>query len=152
MAGDPTIGARAAEALASCADSEELLRRVAKLAHESFLPELSADSLFDSLSKREALGSTATPEGVALPHAITSDITAPGIVALTLRSPVVMGSHPVRIVVALFGSTAEPWVHVRTLARVARICTQPTVRDGLMSCQADGELLDYFNREFNVQH
>lgn len=114
------------------------------------LPELSTQTLFESLFKREALRSTSTSEGVALPHAIRGDIPKPGIIVQTLKAPVQMGPNRVRIVVALFGSSSEPWVHVRVLARVARVCLQPTVREAMLACTTDAELLSFFDKEFNI--
>lgn len=135
----------------TCADYSAALVEIALRAHQTLLPNLSEESLLKTLMNREEVSPTSTPEGVAFPHAICDAIalSASGTVILTLAQPIQWRSHQVQIVVGLFGSPAEPWRHVRSLARVARICSQADIRQELMLCNTDKTLLDLFDKKCN---
>ena len=141
----------AARAHTACADLSSVLSEIALYANHTILPDFSHDALVSALTKREHVSSTSTPEGVAFPHAICDGVTpsASGIILLTLAQPILWGSNQVQIVVGLFGSPAEPWRHVRTLARIARACSQVHIRQQLIACDTDGALLNLFDKECN---
>lgn len=134
-----------------CSDISAVFSEIARRANSCGLDGCSMESLAASLAAREAIAFTSTPEGVAFPHVIQEAIAAEKAMAivLTLAEPVTWGSHQVRIVLALFGSPAEPWRHVRMLARAARVCMQPDTRQRFMDCASDTELLDLFTAECN---
>lgn len=134
-----------------CSDISAVFSEITNRAHGCGLDHCSPERLAESLMAREAIAFTSTPEGVAFPHAIQESIAPERAMAivLTLAHPVTWGSHQVRLVVALFGSSAEPWRHVRMLARVARVCVQPEPRQRFMECDTDSELLDLFVAECN---
>lgn len=91
------------------------------------------------LLAREDRSPTAVPEGVAFPHAIDHRIHWTTLVIAKL--PVAVGfatPTPVDLIFAIFGPSAEPWRHVRLLARLARICRAPGALSRLRSA-ADAE-------------
>lgn len=145
------IAVVAAGARLRCSDISAVFNEIATRAHACGLDHCTAATLAAALAAREAIAFTSTPEGVAFPHAIQESIAPEKAMAivLTLADPVAWGSHQVRLVIALFGSSAEPWRHVRMLARVARVCVQPEPRQRFMECGTDRELLDLFTAECN---
>ncbi len=141
----------AAGARLQCPDISAVFNEIAARARACGLDRCSVESLAASLADREAIAFTSTVEGVAFPHAIQERIAPENAMAivLTLSRPVAWGPHQVRLVVALFGSPAEPWRHVRMLARVARVCVQHDARQRFMECATEGELLNLFTAECN---
>lgn len=95
--------------------------------------ELSAARLVELLEHRERELPTVAPEGIAFPHAIDDSIPETMVGAALLRPPIgfVDGGPQVRLSFVLFGSGATPVVHVRTLARLARIAHAPEARSRL---------------------
>lgn len=135
----------------ACLDVSAALAFIATRAQARVAPGLTEETLRTALAQREAIASTSTPEGVAFPHAIRVDVptAAACVIIMTLAQPIQWGSNRVEIVVALFGSPVEPWRHVRTLARVARVCSQASVRAQLMACTSEAELFELFSKECN---
>ncbi|MDA0214028.1 MAG: PTS sugar transporter subunit IIA [Planctomycetota bacterium] len=140
-----------ASARTNCGDYHATLSQIALRAHQTILPKFDHPALTEALNNRELLSFTSTPEGVAFPHAIHDEInpSASGIVIMTLFQPILWGSNQVQIVVGLFGSTSEPWRHVRSLARIARVCSQANIRQELIACGDDLSLLNLFDKECN---
>ena len=140
-----------ASARTDCDEHHDILSQIALRVHQTILPNFPHHALTTALNKRELINFTSTPEGVALPHAIRDEIepNASGIVLFTLLRSILWGSHQVQIVVGLFGSTAQPWVHVRSLARIARVCSQDNMRQQLIACADDVALLNLFDKECN---
>ncbi len=133
------------------ADHTAVLAKIADRARRTLVADFTQEWLLGALQTREQIASTSTPEGVAFPHAICDEFQPANsrVIVATLAHPVQWGTHRVAIVVALFGSKAQPWRHVRTLARVARVCSQADVRQCLMECATDDDLLSLFMKECN---
>ncbi len=127
------------------ADSRDQL--LAELARRFALvePSVSEAQVLDTLKARECQGSTATPEGVAFPHAIRSDISRQVIGVVTLSTPVefpcTAGPVGVRLVLVMFGSTDRPMEHIQTLARLARLAADPDRRERLLQAADEAQLL-----------
>ena len=104
---------------------------------------LDADRLHAALLARETKGSTATPEGVALPHAM---VEGPGksLVAVALvRNGVDFQSRHVAsvdLVFVLIGPPDRAWEHLRVLARVARVCHAPGALESLRAASDGADL------------
>lgn len=114
----------------------ELSRRVSQT-----VDTIDADTLYQSLLDREAKGPTATPEGVALPHAMMEGIQENFIAVAMVRGGCEFQSPRVKkidLVFMLVGPKDKAWQHIRVLARLARICHDP---GGLQRLRAavDGE-------------
>jgi len=102
---------------------DELLEQVAELAAAS-LNGVSSETLLSALQSREEQMPTSTPEGVAFPHALLPEIEGSAVVVALAPEGVRFSKRdhpPVTLAMAMFGSSAEPWEHVRLLARLARI-------------------------------
>ena len=85
--------------------------------------DIDSAEVYDALLAREGKGSTGTPEGVALPHAMMPRLER-NVVAVAMAPAGVdfAGKTGTRcdLVFVLVGPPG--WEHVRLLARVARIC------------------------------
>lgn len=127
---------------------EELFDLLAARA-ASLLAPADAAHLREMLEQRESQGSTATPEGVAFPHAISSRIprTLLGVVVTEPGIEFERDRSPATIVLCLFGSSATPWEHVRLLARLSRIVAPPEARRRLRQATNPDELLERLREE-----
>ena len=100
-----------------------------------------ADALYQALLQRESQRSTATPEGVALPHAMVPGLSE-NVVAVALAAGGVdfmgKGCPPCDLVFVLAGPPG--FEHVRLLARIARICYAPGALERLRAADSDEEL------------
>ncbi len=98
---------------------------------------LDPQTLRQLLIDRELTLSTATPEGIAFPHAIDPRLERTLIGVARLAPPLRFGTAhpPCRYAFFLFGSGAEPWRHVRLLARIARVVLNPSTRADLDSAE-----------------
>ena len=113
--------------LDSAESCEALLRTLAD--HIAAKVEvLDAEQLFEALIAREQLGSTGTPEGIAMPHAMVAGLDRSFVVPALVRGGVDFhsaSSSQADLVFVLVGPKDRAWEHVRLLARVARICPRP---------------------------
>jgi PTS system nitrogen regulatory IIA component len=104
------------------ADSQDgLLRQMADRVGQA-LAEVDSDELYTRLLEREAKGSTATPEGVALPHAMVSGVESTRIAVALVKGGAPFAGGDCDLVFMLIGPKGSEWEHVRVLARVARVC------------------------------
>ncbi len=90
--------------------------------------DLGAVALREALLSRERQGSTGTPEGIALPHAMLDDIDRSFVAAALVKGGAdfrCAAGTPSDIVFVLVGPKSKAWEHVRLLARIARICHRP---------------------------
>ena len=121
---------------------DQLLRDLCERA-AGVLDVLDADRLHHALLAREAKGSTATPEGVALPHAMVEG-PAQSLVAVALvRNGVDFQSRhvpSVDLVFVLIGPPDRAWEHLRVLARVARICHAPGALESFRAAREGADL------------
>ncbi|MCA9305214.1 MAG: PTS sugar transporter subunit IIA [Phycisphaerales bacterium] len=127
--------------LSGPASRDDALRTAAEHAHRALIPSISADELLALLIQRESKSSTSVPEGVAFPHAIDPRITTTALIVTRWRTPVEFSasSRP-DLIFTMFGSSEEPWRHVRLLARLARIIRAPGALGRLRAAE-DGEQL-----------
>ena len=122
---------------------DELLEQIATLAAGS-LDGLDAAELTGRLLKREESAPTGTIEGVAFPHVLSEDI-GDTVVIVALAPSGVQFSGPAGgqcdLIFAMFGNAAQPWNHVRLLARMARLLHTEDSRKRLRAASTPQELL-----------
>ena len=86
------------------------------------------DGLMDALLERESLQSTGIGSGVAVPHAICDELAEPRIVlgrcaeGVDFRS---LDQRPVHLFFLLLSPSTETGVHIKLLARIARLVRHP---------------------------
>ncbi len=123
---------------------DDLFTRLAG-AVDAMIPALRGDALVQRLIARERQMPTSTPEGVAFPHALASEISKTHVAAALLRPGVDFGvaHHPRSdLIFCMFGPTSDPWDHVRLLARLARIVRAEPARARLRGAANPMELYE----------
>jgi PTS system nitrogen regulatory IIA component len=114
-------------------EKPELLKRLAAAVAER-LPELDEAELLGKIQEREATQSTGIGLGVAMPHAAIGGLARTVLFVGQLAAPVAYDSldgAPVDLVFLLLSPPAGLSVHVRLLARLARLIGQTALTDKL---------------------
>ena len=108
------------------------------------------DGLMDALLERESLQSTGIGSGVAVPHAICDELAEPRIVLGRCRDGVDFRSldqRPVHLFFLLLSPSADTGVHIKLLARIARLVRHPEllhkVRESTDAAGMIGEIRAY---------
>lgn len=104
---------------------------------------LTSDSVFAALMAREQLGSTGLGNGIAIPHCRVSK--CPGIIGMliTLDEPIdfdAIDGKPVDVLFALIVPDEETDEHVKTLAHLAELFSDPDFCYTLRQTQDDEDL------------
>lgn len=104
-------------------------------AHGETLP---AAAVYEGLRRREALGTTGTGSGVAIPHCRLSGASETrAVVALHpdgLPFDAIDG-EPVQILIGLVGPRSDPATHLQVLAAVGRALRSEDTRERLLKAQ-----------------
>jgi len=96
-----------------------------------------ADSLTEAVLAREALGSTALPSGVAMPHARSAAVRTTSIAVARLPEPLALeeDAEPVRLVL-LIAAGADPESYLDLLQRVAGACVKGSFIADLLEAES----------------
>lgn len=99
-------------------------------------PEIDGARLVQVLLEREALGSTAIGEGIAIPHGKLPGVT--NVVAAFGRSPNgldfdSLDGNPTRLFFLLVAPEDSAGIHLKALARVSRLLKDKSFRDRLVA-------------------
>lgn len=116
----------------SAGNKKKVLAVIAEIAARNF--GVDAGDVLDSLSEREAAGSTGVGYGVAVPHARLEGLERMRGVFVRLEQPVEFESvddQPVDLLFALFAPKNAGAEHLRALARVSRVMRQNELREQL---------------------
>lgn len=103
-----------------------------------------ADALFDALLARERAHTTALDCGVAAPHATIEGVRDPVVLIATAAEPIRFGAEsaePVRVLFVLLSPPAQAGLHIRLLARIARLVRRPGLVEQLAGAATPAELL-----------
>lgn len=91
-------------------------------------PELSSDLVLERLLERENQASTAIGPNVAIPHAMVPGLTENVLWICSLANALDYdndGESFVQLVFVLLSPADRPGMHIKTLARIAKMCSQP---------------------------
>ncbi|PWG65208.1 PTS IIA-like nitrogen regulatory protein PtsN [Sediminicurvatus halobius] len=105
----------------------------------------STRAVFESLISRERLGSTGLGKGVALPHARAPGIDQATAALLRLDKPVdfdAIDRQPVDLLFALLVPEHSTDEHLRILARLAEMFSDPDLCERLRTCGSETELYE----------
>ena len=103
-----------------------------------------AEDLYDALRTREQAHTTALDRGVAAPHATLETVTEPIVLIATAAQPFQFGpagTTPVRLLFVLLSPSAQAAIHIRLLARIARLVRRAGFVDALAAAATPDELL-----------
>jgi len=126
-------------------DIEALWQKIAANLHSS-LPKHSAEEIAELLSQREADGSTAISEFVAVPHIIVKGETAFKILFIRAPKGVCFSEeHPaVKAIFVLIGTKDMRRLHLRALAGIAQVVQGDDFEEAWNSARNHRELKDLF--------
>ena len=109
---------------------------------------------YNAICEREAAGgSTAIGDGMALPHACTTGVAAPGVAALTLRHGVDWGAPDVRAVDLLFMIAVPPGnesLHLQILARLVNLLSRNSLVDALRHASSPERFVELIAKTENA--
>lgn len=107
------------------------------------LDTLTAGDVTGLLTDRENLASTGVGLGVAIPHASTAAIAEPCLGLFRTAVPVPFDSVdgvPVRLMVVVLAPKASQALHLRILARIARLVRDPATRERLLAAPTPADV------------
>ena len=112
-----------------------LLQEIARhMEREHGMPQ---EWVFQSLSRREKVGSTALGEGVAIPHARIKDLQRVQLAYIRLRQPIPFNApddKPVSDILVILVPKEAPEEHLRILSEVTQMFSDSQFRRQLRQC------------------
>ena len=87
---------------------------------------------------REEESTTGIGEGIAIPHAKTSAVKAPGLAAMVVKDGVDYDSldgEPAKLIFLIAAPNTEDNVHLEVLSRLSMLLMDPDFRNGLMNAE-----------------
>ena len=128
------------------ASRDRLLQEIARhMEREHGVPQ---DWVFQSLSRREKIGSTALGEGVAIPHARIKDLQRIQLAYIRLRQPIPFNApddKPVSDILVILVPKEAAEEHLRILSEVTQMFSDPQFRQQLRNCSEAGETKRLFD-------
>ncbi len=98
----------------------------------------------EGVYKREEEGTTGIGEGIAIPHAKTDAVKAPGLAAMVVKEGVDYDSldgEPVHLIFLIAAPNTEDNVHLEVLSRLSMLLMDDGFRENLMSAGTKEEFL-----------
>ncbi len=123
---------------------------VAMLVDAGIIEKKFKNKIVEGLMAREALGSTAIGQGIAIPHT-KSDAVADLISALAISKRGVnfdsLDGEPAYIFFLLIAPTDSAGPHLKALARVSRLLKDKFFRDSLKNTKTAKDVMDLLSQE-----
>jgi PTS system nitrogen regulatory IIA component len=113
-------------------------------------PSLERVGLLAALLEREQQVSTGLESGVAVPHATVAGIDGTLLAVARLAKPVdfaTLDGSLVRFVFLMISPPSGLAVHIRLLARIARLCALPAFLEAMDAAQDDAGLFQVIEHE-----
>ena len=105
----------------SVTSKKQLLEHIS--AHAGSLTKMPVRAVFDALTKRERLGSTAIGSGMAIPHAVFAELKQSVVIITTLETAVAFDAHdkkPVDIICTILGPDQADCDHLKLVSAAAK--------------------------------
>ena len=102
------------------------------------------DAYTEAVHARESFGSTALGEGIAIPHAKTAAVSAPGLAAMTLPEGVDYDAPdglPTTLMFLIAAPDTKADVHLEVLSRLSMLLMDPEFCDSLRAAKTAEEFL-----------
>jgi len=131
---------------------EEALRRIVRVVAEKGFINDERDAL-SRLLERESIQSTAVGNGIAIPHCFIEEV--PDLIITVARS--VEGlefdsfdGKPTHVVFLLMGNRQEHGLHLKALARIARLIKSTSFIDRIISSATVEDMVRAFDEEAKI--
>lgn len=125
---------------------DRLLQEIARhMEREHGMPQ---DWVFQSLSRREKVGSTAIGEGVAIPHARIKNLQRIQLAYIRLSQPIPFDApdgKPVSDILVILVPKEATEEHLRILSEVTQMFSEPQFRQQLRNCSEAAETKRLFD-------
>jgi len=141
---EPILNPNSALIIRDPADRDAVLAALAEAA-AARIAQADARAIQEALAQREAQTPTATPEGVAFPHAMIEGLERTVLLVARVEPAVTFGGTDLPapdLVFCMIGAAEKPWEHVRLLARLARVARTPGALDRLRAADSAEALLE----------
>jgi fructose-specific phosphotransferase system IIA component len=123
---------------------------VAMLVDAGIIEKKHKNKIIEGLMAREALGSTAIGQGIAIPHT-KSDTVSDLISALAISKKGVnfdsLDGEPAHIFFLLIAPSDSAGPHLKALARVSRLLKDKFFRDSLKNTKTAKDVMDLLSQE-----
>ncbi len=118
------------------------------------VPDYTQAEIFDSLVARERLGSTGLGNGVALPHGRLRSLKQPIAALLTLKQGIdfdAIDRKPVDLLYALLVPESSDEEHLKILAQLAALFSNPEFCSRLRNCSSSEQCLELIHNQSSDQ-
>jgi fructose-specific phosphotransferase system IIA component len=128
---------------------EDALRTIVNaVAAHGFIKD--QDAVFSKLMERENIQSTAVGNGIAIPHCFTDEV--PDLIISVARSRDGLefdsfDGKPTRVVFLLMGNRQEHSLHLKALARIARLIKSTSFIEKIVASSTVEEMVKAFENE-----
>lgn len=124
-------------------DKDDAIAKLIKLM-ETQGNVVDVDAYTEAVHARESFGSTALGEGIAIPHAKTAAVSAPGLAAMTLPEGVDYDAPdglPTTLMFLIAAPDTKADVHLEVLSRLSMLLMDPEFCDSLRAAKTSEEFL-----------
>ncbi|MBI5375129.1 MAG: PTS sugar transporter subunit IIA [Candidatus Schekmanbacteria bacterium] len=121
----------------------EILKELSSHLVSIFKIKETTDTLFKILESREELGSTGIGDGIAIPHGKVPSIDEELLIVGRSKDGIdfnAMDSKPVHLFFLLVGPENAASMHLKALAKLSRILSNPTLRNKLLNAESKNEM------------
>ena len=128
---------------------EDALRRIVRaVAEKGFIKD--EKGAFSKLMERENIQSTAVGNGIAIPHCFTDEV--PDLIITVARSREGLefdsfDGKPTQVVFLLIGNRQEHSLHLKALARIARLIKSTSFIDKIIASTTVQDMVRAFEQE-----
>ncbi|MCP9328503.1 PTS sugar transporter subunit IIA [Liquorilactobacillus satsumensis] len=134
-------------------DQQAVFRFIAKQAVALQLAK-KEQLVLKALEKREAEMSTGMQDGIAIPHAISSDIQQAAVLFVRTTKPVseweTFDNTQVKQIIAMLVPADSTQAHLQILANFATTLIDENQRQALTDCQTAAEVYTFLTKEINA--
>ena len=128
---------------------EEALREIVRVAAAKGIIR-DQEAVLESLLERERIQSTAVGSGIAIPHCFTDEIADLAIVVARAPGGIAFDSfdgRPTHVVFLLMGNRQEHGLHLKALARIARLIKSTAFIDRVVAADSVDGMVRAFEAE-----
>ena len=101
-------------------------------------------------AREEETGGTAMEMGIAIPHAKSAGVRAPGVAFGRTREPIDFGEEKADLVFLIAAPEGEHNLHVTVLSQLARRLVHERFRTALRSASTPEEVVDLMRQEVKI--